>query len=696
MAEISNENYEFGRENTKQQFRGGTADKAMNETSHKQKFQRTDSYIKANSDAAFRDAGGGHYDYEASTAVDLPPPDQNENQWQRYTNTVEVDPVNPDIHTSAMPAFGQAEAPSPYFKSTDEKIRELDARSEKMQEKIDKYDAARGSADARKHVKEYGGKGGADEGGVRVRVKREYYKGQRVRSSNRLISRKPTERWYDDDSSRAHRQLTKREYDEYLGKQSRRRIEREAAGRLLFRKTTELLKDERMRDDEMAGELKKRTSRLLRGQVYLTRRNIRTLKKYNSAFYRLEFAQNSQQLLAMKRQRLQQRKQKEELKKKLQEARTREQKKKLKKAMVQHQRAENGNFLRRTRQNILTGRKKRQYEKQVRKHVSKIAFAAAGFFVSLMASLIVLFLIIFAVSYGGSETAGNTISMNDYTTLTETLAYFNDLETELDVYLNGDRDALEAELDEEYGPDIDEYVYDLAGFGFPSSCLIGYLSARYGTFTLEDVKSEMDSLFAEMYRLSIRTAYVERDGQRVKICYVTLTKGDLNEIISDRIGPGELFPYVGITLSGGGKQIFNPVMREDWTDRISSNFGSRLHPIDGTVKQHNGVDIAVPEGTKLYSAVSGTVTVAQYSNSAGYMVTVTAENGYKVTFMHMKSYIVAVNQTIEAGQFIGLSGNTGNSTGPHLHLAVQKPDGAYNNPILYIPTSAASREEETN
>ncbi|MDE7239008.1 MAG: hypothetical protein K2N41_04775, partial [Lachnospiraceae bacterium] len=168
MAEISNENYEFGRENTKQQFHGGTADKAMNETSHKQKFQRTDSYIKANSDPAFRDAGGGRYDYEASAAADLPPPDQNENQWQRYTNTVEVDPVNPDIHTPAMPAFGQAEAPSPYFKSTDEKIRDLDARSAKMQEKIDKYDDARGSADARKKVKEYGGKDGGDEGGVRV------------------------------------------------------------------------------------------------------------------------------------------------------------------------------------------------------------------------------------------------------------------------------------------------------------------------------------------------------------------------------------------------------------------------------------------------------------------------------------------------------------------------------------------------
>ncbi|MCM1103265.1 MAG: M23 family metallopeptidase [Clostridium sp.] len=686
MAEINRESYEFGRENTQQQFRGGTADKAMNETSRKQKFQRTDASYNEQRNT---------YDYENAAAYDLPPPEQS--QWQRYTNsTVEVIPPKSDVQPQPI---GQAEAASPFFKSTDEKIRNLDAQSERVKGKIDQYDAARENVTARQRRKEYGGKGEDSEGGVRVRVRRgEYFHGRRITGSRRLIDR--SDGWYDGKrASRAYRQATKQDYDEYLRKQSGRRIRREAAGRLLFRKTKDLLNDESMSEDELAGDLKRRTGRLVRGQIYMTRHNRRTLKKYRSPYYRLEFYESRQQLLDMKRKRLQDRKRKEDAKKKIREAASREQKRKLKKAMVQYQKAENGSFLRRTRQNILTGRKKRQYQKQVRKHVSKIVFAASGIFVSFMAFLVVFFLIIIAVTYGGSETAANTISMNDYGTLTEVMAYFNDLETDLNVYLNGDRDALEEELDEEYGPDIYEYVYDLADFGFSANYLMAYLSAKFGTFTSEDegVRAEMDSLFAEMYQLSIRTGFAERDGERVKICYVTLTKKELIDVIKERIENSDrdaLFAFVGISLSGGGKQIFNPVMREDWTERISSNFGSRLHPIDGVVKQHNGVDIAVPEGTKLYSAASGTVTTAQYTDSTGYMVTVQAENGYKITYMHMKSYVVARNQTIKAGEFIGLSGNTGNSTGPHLHLGIQKPDGTYANPILYIPTTMASGEEE--
>ncbi len=678
MAEISNESYELSRESTKQQFRGGVADKAMNETSHKQKFQRMDTSYNEQRDA---------YDYERETAYDMPPPEPEQNQWQRYTNADEVVPAKSDT-----PLMGQAEAVSPFFKSTDEKIRDLDIQSAKVKEKIDQYDAARGNVT--QVGKQYRGNGRDDAGGVRV--KREYFDGQRITGAKRLTNRSEGRHHGKHDTYCVYRSATKQDYDEYLRRTGRKRVAEEAAGRLLFRKAGQMLKDESIPEDEDIGDLKRRTRRFVRAQVYMTRHNIRTSKKYRSPYYRLEFMQSKQQLLELRRKRLQDRKRKEEQKRKIREAASKEQKKKLKKAMVQYQRAENGNFIRRTRQNILTGRKKKQYEKQVRKHVSKIVFAASGFFISLMVFLLVMFLIVIAFTYGGSETAGNTVSMNDYTTLTDVMAYFNDLETEMDVYLNGDRDALEAELNEEYGPDIYEYVYDLADFGFPANNLIAYLSARYGTFTLEDVKGEMDSLFSDMYKLSIRTEMEERNEEMVKICYVTLEKKDLNEIISDRLHTDELFTYAGISLSGGGQQIFYPVMREDWTELISSNFGRRLHPIDGTVKQHNGVDIAVPEGTRLYSAASGTVTTAQYSDSAGYMVTVTAENGYKITFMHMKSYSVARNQRIEAGEFIGLSGNTGNSTGPHLHLAVQKPDGTYGNPILYIPTSAASREEESN
>lgn len=80
----------------------------------------------------------------------------------------------------------------------------------------------------------------------------------------------------------------------------------------------------------------------------------------------------------------------------------------------------------------------------------------------------------------------------------------------MDEYLNADREALEAELEADYGPDIYEYIYDLAEFGFSANTLMAYLSAVYGSFTLEDVKEELESIFEEMYTLTIDVKLEDR------------------------------------------------------------------------------------------------------------------------------------------------------------------------------------------
>ena len=60
--------------------------------------------------------------------------------------------------------------------------------------------------------------------------------------------------------------------------------------------------------------------------------------------------------------------------------------------------------------------------------------------------------------------------------------------------------------------------------------------------------------------------------------------------------------YQNYKLSGGGQQVYSPVMEEDWTQRITSDFGERIHPITGERTFHNGIDIGIPTGTNLYSA----------------------------------------------------------------------------------------------
>ena len=115
----------------------------------------------------------------------------------------------------------------------------------------------------------------------------------------------------------------------------------------------------------------------------------------------------------------------------------------------------------------------------------------------------------------------------------------------------------------------------------------------------------------------------------------------------------------------------NPV-----TGRITSKFGKRKAPIAGASTYHNGVDIAVPAGTEIKSPWDGTV-LQTYSNDAGgRQMIVTHTNGYRTGYAHLSAFRARAGQQVKAGDTICLSGNTGRSTGPHLHFTLTNPDGA--------------------
>jgi murein DD-endopeptidase MepM/ murein hydrolase activator NlpD len=99
-------------------------------------------------------------------------------------------------------------------------------------------------------------------------------------------------------------------------------------------------------------------------------------------------------------------------------------------------------------------------------------------------------------------------------------------------------------------------------------------------------------------------------------------------------------------------------------------------PTTGPISQefhpgHTGIDVAVPVGTPIHSTMPGKVTYAGW-NTEGYGNLVIVENGrYRTYYAHLQSIPVTVGQTVEAGAVVGLSGNTGHSTGPHLHYEVR-------------------------
>ena len=117
---------------------------------------------------------------------------------------------------------------------------------------------------------------------------------------------------------------------------------------------------------------------------------------------------------------------------------------------------------------------------------------------------------------------------------------------------------------------------------------------------------------------------------------------------------------------------------------ISSNFGYRKDPFTQKMQYHDGLDISASRGTPVYATADGVVRNCYY-NGGGYGKMITIDHGYGFTtvYAHLNKYIVKKGQQIKRGQKIGEVGNTGRSTGPHLHYEVQK-FGVTKNPKNYF------------
>lgn len=117
---------------------------------------------------------------------------------------------------------------------------------------------------------------------------------------------------------------------------------------------------------------------------------------------------------------------------------------------------------------------------------------------------------------------------------------------------------------------------------------------------------------------------------------------------------------------------------------LTSNFGPRKSPFTGAADSHGGVDWGTPTGTPIYASSGGTVAKAGWIGSYGYAVFINHPDGRQTRYAHLSKVLVSVGQTVKQGERIALSGNTGNSTGPHLHFEMWI-NGARVNPLDYVP-----------
>ena len=115
---------------------------------------------------------------------------------------------------------------------------------------------------------------------------------------------------------------------------------------------------------------------------------------------------------------------------------------------------------------------------------------------------------------------------------------------------------------------------------------------------------------------------------------------------------------------------------------VTSTFGSRFHPVLQYVKDHNGVDYGTPVGTPVWAVADGTVTRAQNTGPGGNTVCVHHINGLETCYLHLSKYGAGVHagSRVSQKQVIAYSGNTGRTTGPHLHFALKR-NGQFVNPL---------------
>ncbi len=194
--------------------------------------------------------------------------------------------------------------------------------------------------------------------------------------------------------------------------------------------------------------------------------------------------------------------------------------------------------------------------------------------------------------------------------------------------------------------------------------------------------------------------YIVKNGEtllsiskKLDISYGTLKK--LNKVDSPFVASGKTItvPKLKKNKKASNKKLIQMYVKKKknkgglkWpvvAKRISSRYGYRIHPISRRKKFHNGIDLAASYGKKIIAAASGKVEFSGWKSYYGKTVIIVHPGGYKTLYAHCSKLYVKKGQKVGTGTKIAAIGQTGLSTGPHLHFSVIKR-GKYQNPLSYL------------
>ena len=131
------------------------------------------------------------------------------------------------------------------------------------------------------------------------------------------------------------------------------------------------------------------------------------------------------------------------------------------------------------------------------------------------------------------------------------------------------------------------------------------------------------------------------------------------------------------------KAVLLPTAMPIKADHVGSGFGRRVDPIAGIGAMHEGIDFVADQGTSVFASAGGVVQVAEFHPQYGNLIEIDHGNDFSSRYAHLSKLNVKPGQIVKRGQFIAASGNTGRSTGPHLHFEVRFK-GVAQNPARFL------------
>ena len=187
--------------------------------------------------------------------------------------------------------------------------------------------------------------------------------------------------------------------------------------------------------------------------------------------------------------------------------------------------------------------------------------------------------------------------------------------------------------------------------------------------------------------------FTDDRGKKIKTGKILYAFLDINnqKIQLYRFGKKNNYDYYNLD----GKSISKALMKTPINGaRLSSPFGNRKHPILGFTKHHNGTDFAAPTGTPIMASGNGTVIKAGWCGNGGNCVRIRHNSSYTTGYGHLSKFATKTGRRVRQGQIIGYVGNTGMSTGPHLHYTVKYNGKFINSQKLKLPSGKVLKGDE--